>query len=106
MPIMDGIEATRRIREIEAASLDRSGSLSVVRPRIPIIALTAHALSDVRDKCFSAGMDGFLIKPFDDQQLADALSPWCAPSKPADELAAKLTMRRRTRRKHRPTSAP
>ena len=89
MPVMDGIAATRRIRELEAASLDRSGSLSVVRPRIPIIALTAHALSDVRDKCFSAGMDGFLIKPFDEQQLADTLSPWCAPSKPADEHGGK-----------------
>ena len=79
MPIMDGIEATRRIREIEAAPYTRSGSL-VARSRTPVIALTAHALSDVREKCFSAGMDAFLIKPFDDRQLAEALSRWLAPS--------------------------
>jgi PAS domain S-box-containing protein len=80
MPIMDGIEATRRIRKIEAAA-DTGAGRQTARARIPIIALTAHALSDVRDKCFDAGMDGFLIKPFDDRQLADALRPLLAGSR-------------------------
>jgi len=83
MPIMDGIEATHRIRDTEAAPHAGSGRL-VARTRIPIIALTAHALSDVREKCFGAGMDAFLIKPFDDRQLAEALSPWLAPSRAGD----------------------
>jgi two-component system, sensor histidine kinase and response regulator len=77
MPIMDGIEAARRIRELEAAP-PASGS-TAERSRTPVIALTAHALSDVRDKCFSAGMDAFLIKPFDERQLGEALSRWLAP---------------------------
>jgi len=77
---MDGIEATCRIREFEAAA-DTEAGRQAARARIPIIALTAHALSDVRDKCFDAGMDGFLIKPFDDRQLADALRPLLAGSR-------------------------
>jgi two-component system, sensor histidine kinase and response regulator len=80
MPIIDGIEATRRIREIEAmapVAADRNSK----QQRTPIIALTAHALNEVRDKCISAGMDDFLVKPFDDQQLAETLRRWVAPSR-------------------------
>ena len=47
MPIMDGIEATRRIREIEVAA-DAGSGRQMARIRVPIIALTAHALSTVR----------------------------------------------------------
>ena len=56
MPVMDGYEATRRIRAHGAASL-------------PIIAVTAHALADERQKCLDAGMNGFLSKPFDPSDL-------------------------------------
>ncbi len=52
MPKLDGFEATRRIRLSE-----RPGS------RVPIYALTAHALAGDRDKCLTAGMDGFISKP-------------------------------------------
>ncbi|MFX8339337.1 response regulator [Acinetobacter baumannii] len=54
MPICDGLEATRAIRQSE----QNEG-----RPRLPIYALTANALSDDRDECLAAGMDGFLAKP-------------------------------------------
>ena len=62
MPITDGIEATKRIREIEA--MTRPASEGGMPPRrTPIIALTAHALIDVKEKCLAAGMDDFLVKP-------------------------------------------
>jgi signal transduction histidine kinase/DNA-binding response OmpR family regulator/CHASE3 domain sensor protein len=75
MPVMDGIEATRRIREIEAMAQSVPGSADPHR-RIPIVALTAHALNDVKARCLEAGMNDFLVKPFDDQQLAKTLERW------------------------------
>ncbi len=65
MPGMDGLEATRRIRSIEA---EESGS------RTPIIALTANASAEDRDACLAAGMDSFLVKPLDREQLAVVLA--------------------------------
>jgi CheY-like chemotaxis protein/HPt (histidine-containing phosphotransfer) domain-containing protein len=79
MPVMDGIEATRRIREIEAMTQSLPASAGE-RRRIPIVALTAHALNEVRAKCLEAGMDDFLVKPFDDQQLAKTLERWLEKS--------------------------
>jgi PAS domain S-box-containing protein len=63
MPASDGIEATQRIRAAEADGA-----------RTPIIALTADALSEDRDACLKAGMDGFLTKPLDRERLADLLA--------------------------------
>jgi two-component system, sensor histidine kinase and response regulator len=75
MPVMDGIEATSRIREIEAMTQALPGGAGSHR-RIPIVALTAHALNEVRAKCLEAGMNDFLVKPFDAQQLAKTLERW------------------------------
>jgi CheY-like chemotaxis protein len=63
MPQVDGIAATRRIREFEAETRT---------PPTRIIALTANAGADDRDACMAAGMDGFLTKPFD-RDLFNAL---------------------------------
>jgi PAS domain S-box-containing protein len=63
MPGMDGPDATRRIREIEAAT----GS------HVPIIALTANVLTGVCEQCLAAGMDDFLGKPFTKSGLAAKL---------------------------------
>src|SRR5579862_6172888 len=66
MPGMDGLEATRKIRAIEA----EDGT-----PRTPIIALTANASAEDREESLAAGMDGFLVKPLDRERLAAALAP-------------------------------
>ena len=65
MPGMDGYEAARRIRECEAG-----------REHVPIVALTAAALPEDRERCFAAGMDDFLGKPTSMPQLAAALRRW------------------------------
>jgi signal transduction histidine kinase/AmiR/NasT family two-component response regulator len=64
MPIMEGPEASRLIREAE-----RSAGL----PRVPIIAVTANPGDDDQAECFEAGMDGFLMKPFTDAQFLQAV---------------------------------
>jgi CheY-like chemotaxis protein len=65
MPGMNGLEASGRIRATERLT----GA-----PRTPIIALTADAFAENRDACFAAGMDGFLTKPLDREQLLAALA--------------------------------
>jgi signal transduction histidine kinase len=68
MPKMDGLEATRRIRALEAAC---------GWARAPIVALTASALPEDRQRCFEAGMDDVLIKPFQPAQLQALLERQC-----------------------------
>jgi PAS domain S-box-containing protein len=65
MPVMDGYETTRRIRELESGG-----------KHIPIIALTAHAMKGADNECRAAGMDGYLSKPIDRDQLQNTLSRW------------------------------
>ncbi len=69
MPGMDGLEATRRIREAEA-SRGTSG------PRTPVVALTADALTSDRARCIESGMDDYLTKPVSIAQLGDAVRRW------------------------------
>jgi PAS domain S-box-containing protein len=64
MPVMDGVETTRRIRKSA-----RLGAKS----RIPIIAMTAYAMTGDREKFLAAGMDGYVSKPVEKQALRDAL---------------------------------
>ncbi len=63
MPEMDGWTATEEIRKRERGS----------NTHIPILALTAHAMKDYEDRCYQAGMDGFVTKPFEPAQLFEAV---------------------------------
>ncbi|QLG92305.1 response regulator [Pseudomonas yamanorum] len=64
MPVMDGYEASRQIR--------RSGRW----PELPIVALTANALSEERERCRAAGMNDYLAKPFRREELKALLDLW------------------------------
>ena len=83
MPVMDGFDATTRIRQIE-----RSRGGDAEASRTPIVALTAHALAEVRERCLEAGMDDFLVKPFDERQMTAMLGRWLTPREPQEALSA------------------
>ncbi len=70
MPVMDGYETTVLIRKEEL--------LSGVQKRIPIVALTANALPEDRERCFAAGMDDFIAKPIDVAHFNQKLLKWAA----------------------------
>lgn len=79
MPILDGLEATRKIRELEAG-------LGAARARKSlIIALTANAVLGDREKCLNAGMDDYLSKPVRPDSLRSMIEKWgpqLAPTEP------------------------
>jgi len=65
MPTMDGFEASRQIRKLE-------------QPQPAIIAVTANALVGERERCLNAGMDDYLSKPFQAEQLVSVVKKWVA----------------------------
>jgi PAS domain S-box-containing protein len=69
MPIMDGYEATRRLRDYETEH---------TLPRTPVVALTANAMAEDRDACLAAGMDDFLPKPITKEELRSVVDRWLA----------------------------
>src|ERR1700728_1275913 len=75
MPKLDGYATTSRFREWEK---ERQ------RPRTPIVALTANALTGDAEKCFAAGMDRYLSKPFTNDQLYQVLESCVGEGEPAD----------------------
>ena len=75
MPEMDGYEATRALRRREAAGGPGHDGASAVR-RLPVVALTAHALKGDRERCLAAGMDDFVTKPTQQAELRRALERW------------------------------
>jgi CheY-like chemotaxis protein/HPt (histidine-containing phosphotransfer) domain-containing protein len=72
MPEMDGFEATRVIRDPESRVLNQS---------TPIVAMTAHAMKGDRERCLEAGMDDYLTKPIDQEELLAAIERWVKKSK-------------------------
>ncbi len=67
MPVMDGFTATRALREWEAREQ---------RPRIPVVALTAHILGEHKERARLSGMDGHIAKPVELSQLRELLGHW------------------------------
>ncbi len=82
MPVMDGLEAARRIRTAQA--LGESG----FHPGLRVVAMTANAMSEDRDACLAAGMDDFLAKPVRPESLREILSRYLPPGHPAKEPSA------------------
>jgi PAS domain S-box-containing protein len=74
MPEMDGLEATRIIRAHPIAA------------RVPIIAMTAHALASERDRCLAGGMNDHVQKPVEPERLYEALLHWVKPGEAAGDL--------------------
>jgi CheY-like chemotaxis protein len=64
MPDLDGFDATREIRRLEAGSGNR----------VPIVAMTAHAMPGDRERCLAAGMDDYLTKPISIADVTRVLS--------------------------------
>ncbi len=71
MPQMDGLEATRAIRDWEAG-----------KSRTPVIALTAHAMASHRAECLAAGMDSYIAKPLQLNQLVTEIERLCPVAEP------------------------
>lgn len=71
MPVMDGLEATRRIRELPQGK------------QVPILAMTANALTEDRIDCMNAGMDDFVTKPYNPELLFVVLLNWLERKAPA-----------------------
>ena len=92
MPDMDGFAATRLIRAQERGN----GYI------IPIIALTANALQDDRQRCLEAGMNDYLAKPFNRKDLVATLLRWLKARKPASLVAIPKLPKRRQRHKQLP----
>jgi two-component system sensor histidine kinase/response regulator len=79
MPVMDGVTATREIRKLpEFANL-------------PIVAMTANAMEQDRRKCMDAGMNDFLVKPIDPNDMAAILLRWARPRAPVAGTTAPAT---------------
>jgi signal transduction histidine kinase/AmiR/NasT family two-component response regulator len=77
MPRLDGIAATARIREFEVSQSARDAG----ERRVPIIALTANAFAEDRQRCLNAGMDDFLSKPFKADEVFATLDRHLAPGR-------------------------
>ncbi|NLN57296.1 MAG: response regulator, partial [Gammaproteobacteria bacterium] len=72
MPVMSGVDTTRAIRSLESTLENHK--------RLPIIALTAHALADEKQKLLKVGMDDYVTKPIQIEQIIQILTHWTTQS--------------------------
>ncbi|HSV34922.1 MAG TPA: response regulator [Ramlibacter sp.] len=75
MPVMDGVTATREIRKLDRLE------------HLPIVAMTANAMEQDRRKCMEAGMNDFLVKPIDPEDMWTVLLRWLRPRRPTPAAA-------------------
>ena len=107
MPVMDGYAATHRIRELEhkahQVKLDKHNSEDLSDSeaqflarsgRIPIIAMTAHAMKGDREKCIAAGMDDYTTKPINPEELLEKIEKWTRVEQNASNPEAKVRKER------------
>lgn len=85
MPEMDGLEATRAIRDQEERQCRAGNDLS----RLPVIAMTANAMQEDRDRCLASGMDDFLSKPVIKKALEAVLIRWLGPVQVTKDVTSK-----------------
>jgi len=76
MPVMDGLAATREIRKLS------------LRASLPIIAMTANAMKEDRDRCLEAGMNDYITKPIDPEVLCDVVSKYYSREKSGPQPSA------------------
>ena len=103
MPEMDGLEATRKIRTREKElKAEESSKLkaedgtalsafslqpSARSERVPIVAMTAHAMQGDKERCLEAGMDDYTTKPIDPEHLLEKVRTWTEQGKEASDIA-------------------
>ncbi len=81
MPVMDGYEATRKIRDLEREKQKPVPDKKSNLPKfIPVIAMTAHSLKGDREKCLDAGMNDYITKPLNFKELTAMVSKWAGIS--------------------------
>ena len=99
MPEMDGIETARYIRQMDGEYFRT----------VPIIALTANAMSDARDQFLEAGMDDFVAKPIEMQELHRAIKKYiqsCAPEGYLDQVQKEQQAGKKSDQAKKPAAAP
>jgi signal transduction histidine kinase/DNA-binding NarL/FixJ family response regulator/HPt (histidine-containing phosphotransfer) domain-containing protein len=74
MPVMDGFMATEKLRQLES---------EMQLPQTPVVALTAHAIKGVRERCLASGMNDFLAKPFSFEEITSKVTLWTGVRPPA-----------------------
>ncbi len=90
MPELDGLKATSSIRRLESA-----GQLPLQsRSRIPIVAMTAHAMKGDRERCIEAGMDGYVSKPIRAAELRSAIEELFTPEAASGDTSSKTQISR------------
>jgi len=77
MPVMDGYETTKQVRKME---------IEQNRSRVPIIAQTANAMKGDKEKCLDAGMDDYISKPIDKNELIEVLKRWMGIKKTEEKI--------------------
>lgn len=90
MPVMDGYEVTKKIRELEQNKQETVTDKKNNLPKpIPVIAMTAHSLKGVREKCLAAGMNDYITKPLNFKTLMAMISEWAEIDPPSTPYTMK-----------------